>query len=260
MRRLALAGLAALVLLALPAAPARAQSDADRATALAMLQAGVDAAQDGDWESARVAFGRAYALVASTRVLMNLAGAQRHCDRLLEARASYERWLADATDRDASYRPTVEQALAEIDTEIPRLVVLVRNGQPDDVIQLDGATINVGESMLADPGTHTVTLMRGEATIASEPIELVVGDHQEVTLAAPSFAPADVASTTPTRTVAPLMTDRANDDVTESPWFWVGVGGGGVVLLGVIIGVAVAASSGGETPPPDMGTLGPFRL
>jgi hypothetical protein len=260
MMRLAPAVLVVIAVM-LASSGVRAQpSDADRATALAMLQAGIDAAQDGDWESARVAFGRAYTLVESTRVLMNLAGAQRHCGRLIEARASYERWLVDATDRDASYRPTVETALAEMETEMPHVVVLVRNARDGDYVQLDGTTINVAESTQADPGPHTVTLMRGDQTLASEPIDLVIGDHQEVTLAPPSFAAVDPALGAPPRTVAPLVTPRTNDDITQSPWFWVGVGGGAVVLLGVIIGVAVGASSGGDTSPADMGTLGPFRL
>lgn len=260
MTRLVSAALVALVL-TLVSSSARAQpSDADRATALAMLQAGIDAAQDGDWESARVAFGRAYTLVESTRVLMNLAGAQRHCGRLIEARASYERWLVDATDRDASYRPTVEQALAEIATELPRVTVTARGTREGDYVQLDGNTINLGEETIADPGQHNVTLMRGETTLASEPIDLVIGDHQEVTLAPPSLAPAAVVTTAPTR-VAPLVTARPDDgDITRSPWLWVGISGGAVVVIGVIIGVAVAASSGGSTTPPDMGTLGPFRL
>lgn len=250
-----------LMLGALLAAPvAHAQTDADRATAQAMLQAGVDAAQDGDWEAARVAFGRAYTLVASTRVLMNLAGAQRHCGHLLEARESYQRWLVDATERDASYRPTVEEALAEIATEIPQLVVEVRNLRAGDRVDLDGAPIEIGAAIEADPGSHVVTLSHGTTLLATETIDLVVGDHQTVGLAAPSIAAAPPPTT---RTVAPLVTshdDEGGGDVTSSPWFWAGIGGGAAVVLGVIIGVAVATSSSGGSSAPDMGTLGPFRL
>ncbi len=259
MRRLAVGALVALMV-AVVSSQAHAQpSDADRATALAMLQAGIDAAQDGDWESARVAFSRAYTLVASTRVLMNLAGAQRHCGQLLEARASYQRWLLDATDRDASYRPTVEQALAEIEIDLPQVVVTVRGSREGDSLELDGTSIAIGEATLADPGPHVLTLVRGTTTLAQESIDLVLGDHQEVSLAPPSLAPADVVATEPTR-VAPLMSTRESEEITQSPWFWAGVGGGAVVVIAVIIGVAVAASSSSSARPADMGTLGPFRL
>ncbi len=258
MRRLALALALAALLSGPPSAAGAQSSDDDHAAALAMMQAGVLAAQDGDWESARVAFSRAYSLVASTRVLMNLAGAQRHTGRLLEARASYEQWLRDATERDAPYRATVEQALLELESETPRVHVRVEGAIPGDTIELDGEAIEPDVDAPANPGPHTVALRRAGETVASERLELAIGETRALALTAPGAAIPDPGPTPPTR--SSLFTTRTEGDGSPSPWIWVGVGAGAAVLVGVIIGVAVAASPSGGPPGPDMGTLGPFRL
>jgi hypothetical protein len=232
-------------------------TDQDRAAALAMLQAGIQSAEDGDWESARVAFTRAYTLVASTRVLMNLAGAQRHTGRLRDARESYRRWLIDATDRDEAYRPTVTQALGELESEIPRVTVSLAGASNGDVVQIDGGEIEIGASVELDLGPHTAEVVRGASVIASESFSLALGERRDVELVVPSLEPAAVAIV-----AAPhvsLITQREHDDPFASPWVWVGIGAGVAVVLVVIIAVAVATSSS-STPAPDMGTLGPFHL
>lgn len=257
--RIAALALSVAWLSASPLAAQSAPSDQDRAQALAMLQAGNDAATDGDWESARVAFSRAYALVTSTRVLMNLAGAQRHTGHLIDARASYQRWLTDADARDEPYRATVEQALAEIQNEIPQLTVSVSGGRAGDAVEIDGHALVAGEPVEIDPGAHTLELVRGTTVIATERIDLALTDHSMIELAAPSLSPRDLPPEPPPRH-APLVTDHDSGDVTNAAWFWPAVlGGGGALVLGIIIGVAVAAS-GASTPPADVGTLGPFRL
>jgi hypothetical protein len=248
----------ALVLACTSSASAQAApSDADRAAALAMLQAGIQSAEDGDWESARVAFTRAYTLVASTRVLMNLAGAQRHTGRLRDARESYRRWLIDATDRDAAYRPTVDQALSELGSEIPTVTVSLAGAANGDVVQIDGADIEVGATIELDLGPHTAEIVRDATVLRTESFSLALGEHRDLELSVPSLEPAAVAEAAPPPHSS-LITEREHDDILQSPWLWAGIGAGAVVVIAVIIGVAVASSS--SAPAPDMGTLGPFRL
>jgi hypothetical protein len=246
----------AMVLVLAWSGAALAQTDQDRAQALAMLQAGNDAATDGDWESARVAFARAYALVASTRVLMNLAGAQRHTSHLIDARASYQRWLTDADARDEAYRANVEQALTEIASEIPQLTVSVVGGRPGDTVDLDGHAIVVGQAIEIDPGPHMLELRRGETTVTQQRVTLDLSERRDVSLEAPSLAPRPTPE--PVH-AAPLVSDHESTELTAQPWFWAAIGGGAAVVIGIIIGIAVAASSSSPAAP-DMGTLGPFGI
>jgi hypothetical protein len=245
--------------LSLSLSVARAQdTDADHAAALAMMQAGIDAAQDGDWDAARVAFERAYSLVASTRVLMNLAGAQRHTGRLLEATASYQQWLADATARDEPYRADVEQALQELTTETPQVRVRVAGVAPGDVVRVDGDQIPAGSAVALDPGDHVATVERGGETLATERFSLAPSEYRELDLSVPSLEPETTTTTTARTSIFAQRETAPQDDVLSSPWLWVGVGAGAALVIGIIIGVAVAASGG--APGPDTGTLGTFRL
>ncbi len=263
MRRLA--ALAATLCLVLASSGAHAQSteptEADRASALAHLQSGISAAQAGDWEAARAEFTEAYGFVPSTRVLMNLAGAQRHTGQLVEARVSYQRWLREATDRDAQFRPTIEQELASLEREIPQVVVTLHGAIPGDTVELDGAAITTGEAHPANPGDHVVVVRRGETELHSEPFTLAASDWHEVEVTLPGVDPTPDADPDGAAARHSLITEREHEEITSSPWFWVGVGGGAALVLGIVIGVAVAASSGGGSAPiPDMGTLGPFAL
>lgn len=143
------------------AAQAAEPTEADRAQALSHLQSGITAAQAGDWETARAQFTEAYGYVPSTRVLMNLAGAQRHTGQLVEARESYQRWLREATERDAQFRPTIEQEIAELEQELPQVVVTLHGAVPGDTVELDGAPVTTGEAHAANPGNHVVVVRRG---------------------------------------------------------------------------------------------------
>ena len=250
--------LALVLCFCIPAA-ARAQEAAteeDRAEAQAMLAAGIASAEDGDWEAARIAFTRAYALVTSTRVLMNLAGAQRHTGRLVDAAVSYRRWLIDATERDEGYRPTVETALAEIERDLPHVTVRAAGARPTDVVMLDGVVILTDERIDVDPGRHLVEVSRGDATLRSQRFELAAADDREIVL----VMPADAGDPGQGGRVGPSLGEAPHDDIVSSPWLWVGVGAGAAVVIAVIIGVAVASSSSGGAASPDVGTLGPFAL
>jgi len=257
MRRLAFV---VTVVAALASAPsARAQTDEDRTQALALLSQGIEFAETGDWQAARLAFADAYALVQSTRVLMNLAGAQRHTGQLLEAADSYRRWLADATDRDEPFRATVEQALTELTTEIPQVTVTVQGLAPTDVVQIDGSDVEADATFQIDPGDHLAEVRRGSRAVQSMPFTLEIGEQRQLALTVPSVSPTTAAASATTPSSS-LITTREREDVLASPWLWAGVGAGAVLVIGIIIGVAVAASSSGPAPMPDMGTLGPFQL
>lgn len=264
LRALLLALVGVLALAALPA-PVHAQAaeptEAARAQALSHLQSGIAAAQAGDWETARAEFTEAYGYVASTRVLMNLAGAQRHTGQLVEARTSYQRWLREATDRDAQFRPTIEQELASLESEIPQIVVTLHGAIPGDGVELDGTAVTTGEALAANPGDHVVVVHRGDREIHTERFTLAASDWHEVDITVPPPADAEAPPSDAERARHSLITERDHEEITSSPWFWVGVGGGAAVVLGIVIGVAVAASSSGPSAPvPDMGTLGPFAL
>jgi hypothetical protein len=76
--------IAAALLVASPAS-------ADQANTL--KQQGLRAAKDKNWEVARERFEQSYALDPRPLTLFNLAVAQEHTSRLVDARESYARFL-----------------------------------------------------------------------------------------------------------------------------------------------------------------------
>jgi len=111
------AALLAAVLL-LGAAPARAQSDAERTEARAHFDAGVAFAKASAYEAALGEFERAYELVPHYGVLYNIAQAQLALGRTAPARASFERYLREAGNViSAARRAEVESLLARLPAE-----------------------------------------------------------------------------------------------------------------------------------------------
>ena len=103
--------------------------------ASALKQEGLKAAKDRNWDVARERFEQSYALDPRPLTLFNLAVAQEHTDKLLEARASYTSFL----DQPATSESEPFRKLAR--TAAPR----------------------------AERGSRAATARRGRATIARLP-------------------------------------------------------------------------------------------
>jgi hypothetical protein len=242
------------------ASPARAQDDAQRAEARTEFEAGMTAARAGEWPTAHDHFARAFEIAPIPGVLMNLAGAQRQTGRLVASAASYRRWLAEVTSgRDARHRPTVEQALAEVEGAIPQLTIVATGLADGDHVQVDGATrVSIAEPIPLDPGAHYVAITRAGRTLVEEQVDLEEGERETIEIAAPVVpGPRQVAEHEAEREREAAEADartttQGGDDPTG--FIVLGVGLGLAAVAAVVIGVVVATSS---PPAAYQGNFGP---
>ncbi|MCZ7677896.1 MAG: hypothetical protein M5U28_03585 [Sandaracinaceae bacterium] len=169
---------------------------------------------------------------------MNLAGAQVQTGRLVAGAESYRRFLSEARrGREARYRRQAQQALAEVEPRLGRLIVRVEGVGEEDTILLDGvelARAALGVGVPVDPGRRTLVVRRGEADRAREIVTVAEGEEREVTLRAVALrVPAAVAD----RTSAPAAALRGDPE----PGAAGGDDSGVVIGIAVSVGVLVAA-------------------
>src|SRR5262249_51930431 len=144
---------------------------ADRADrndpATALRQEGLKAAQDKNWEVARERFEQSYALDPRPLTLFNLAVAQEHTDRLIEASASYAAFLEQPGTRNSEpSRKLARDAIPVLDKAIPTLQIRATGLLPDAALELDGHPATTTAAISLDPGAHTVVVRRGRDSIA----------------------------------------------------------------------------------------------
>jgi len=85
---------------------------------------GLKAAQDKNWELARELFQRSYERDPRPLTLFNLAVAQEHTDKLVEASASYTAFLAQPSTPDTEpFRKLARTALPALEQAIPTLTL-----------------------------------------------------------------------------------------------------------------------------------------
>src|SRR5262245_47720435 len=102
------------------------------------VRRGVEAARSGRWDEAREAFSRAYRLAPRPLTLLNLAGAQSQTGQLMEAAASYRRFLREAVGPTwGPHRETAQGALVQVERRIPHVRLRVRGLAADDAVTMD---------------------------------------------------------------------------------------------------------------------------
>ena len=242
-------GIVAVAGVLLVSAPALAQPAArDVAEARALFRSGLAAANEERWADALADFEASYALAPRASTLLNLAAAQAELGRLVEASASYFRFLAEADDAQTRrYADEAERSLAEVTERIPRVRLSIPDLAADDRLEVDGVEVpsaDLSVPIPMNPGAHVLTVTRGEQEIGRLELTLVESEERGVTL--PLHPSAPVAA------VGGSAGTSGGDDILASPWLWIGIGG--AVVLAVVIGVAVGvATSDGAF----QGTLGP---
>ncbi len=235
--RRAAALLAALAALAL-APRASAQSASELAAARSLFEEGLAAAREGRWDEARQRFERSYEIAPRPTTLLNLAGAQVQTGRLVAGAESYRRFLSEARrGREARYRRQAQQALAEVEARLGRVIVRVEGVGEEDTILLDGvelARAALGVGVPVDPGRRTLVVRRGEADRAREVVTVAEGEEREVTLRAVALR---VPATAADRTSAPAAALRGDPEPSAAG----GDDSGVVIGIAVSVGVLVAA-------------------
>jgi hypothetical protein len=254
MRHPSIFALAAVLLLT-------AAAHADPASTL--KQEGLKAAKDKNWDVARERFEQSYALDPRPLTLFNLAVAQEHTDKLVEARASYAAFLEQPAAADSEpFRKLARNAIPPLDKAIPTLQIRATGLVTGDVIELDGRAANIDEAIALDPGSHTVAVRRGGEAIVSRSVVLIRAARDTVELAVP-LPPVPPPRVSPPPEPAPALSSerpmppppREHRGILRSRWFW------GATAIAVL--AAAGATYYYLTPPthdPTKGTLDPGVL
>ncbi len=129
---------------------------------------GLSLMEAGDWAQALSTFQQAEAASHSPVFLLYIGRCQTHLGRLFEARASYERVVAEKLPAEPP--PSWQQAqidakseLVALKARIPSVVVAVKN-PPDGAVLLSvaGKAIKAGEPVELEPGEHDITASSGK--------------------------------------------------------------------------------------------------
>jgi hypothetical protein len=185
----------------------------------ARFQEGLEAAKEGRWEDARLAFTDAYRLTQRASALFNLASAQVKTSHLVEAADSYARYLDMAgVEEHASERSLAEKAIVSLMSRIPKVRFAITNQTAADRLQVDEREIAPGASLSIDPGKHRAVVLRDGTEIADARFELEESVEKEVAidLPAPESKPPPLASAAPSRAVeASPLVDTARESEQE---------------------------------------------
>jgi tetratricopeptide (TPR) repeat protein len=182
--------LAGCVVVAVAAAPARADNKAD-----ALFNRGRQELAAKHYEAACRDF-RASLDADPTAIgtMVNLARCYESWGRLATGLSYYKEAKAAAAKARDNREPQIEARIKALDPQVPRLTVHVRGGHAGVALELDGKPVSIDQidkELLVDPGPHVVAVTRGrdrrERTVPVEP-----GGSSEVQLDAP---PAETAVT-----------------------------------------------------------------
>lgn len=198
-------------------AGSRQLSDADRAQARALFQAGAAAVDAGRWADAVESFRSAYELTGAPSALFNTGFALRALGRYREARDAFVA-LEALSNVAESMRTQTQELLSEVRMRIARVRL---GGLEDDTrygVRLDGVGVeDEGQRPLfieADPGAHAVDVM--------------LSGHETFTW---SGTLADGALLDVPVSLVPLPSGGGGGGgVLEEAWFWLLIGG--VVVVG----------------------------
>lgn len=201
-----------------------------------LYKSGHERVKSDDWEGARDAFARAWALYPQPVILANLAGAEVQTGRLVEATEHYRQLFKNTTGLSPAEVEIAKKAMERVEARLPHLRVTVANLRAADAVEIDGAPLPraaLDADYPVDPGTHVVRVVRDGSEEARGEVALAEGETKALRLVAPSVtaAPAPLIVTRP----------RAGDErggIFGSPWFWVATG---VVVVGAGAAVCLAA-------------------
>jgi hypothetical protein len=233
---------------------ARAQSDADRATARSLGQEGQQAFESKDYATAEDRFRRADTMVHAPTLVLGLARALAAEGKYVEAQESYNRIIREGLPPGSSdvFKRALDDAKKEVDavsTKVGSVTITVKAAGGGDIpgpqVVLDDHPLNsasLGIKRAIDPGTHVLRATADgykpgelrfsttEGGTADEPLML------EKDLSAPPAVAAN-PTTTPAPAAATSTPDLTTADTSKGrkvlPWVAFGVGGAGLVVGGI---------------------------
>jgi Tfp pilus assembly protein PilF len=237
------------------ARPASAQSSSDARLANDLYKTGHEKVKAGDWEGARDAFMRAYALYPQPVILANLAGAEVQTGRLVQATEHYRQFLKNTQGLDPSEVEIAKKAMATVEARLAHLRITVANAKPSDSVELDGhalppAALDIDYPV--DPGKHILRIIRDGAEDARADVTVAERETKSVRLVAKPVAYAAPV-------IGPPPSDekdkKSGGSIFSSPWFWVA---SGVVVIGAATAICLGAICRSDEP--YSGNLGSVTL
>jgi hypothetical protein len=236
--------LAAGVAVLLATSPAAGQDKADAARARG--EEGLTLFKDGRWEDAYAAFAQADALFHAPTLVAYMGTCRRNQGRLVEAKALYEKVLAEplpanATEAFKKARETARTELDKLRARIPFVKVAITGpGAASARVTVDGAPATVAglaAGMAIDPGEHTIV---ASADGAEARLKIVAkeGDSTQHELKLTGTA-APLAPVAP----PPAIDAPAKKGSLVPAAIAFGVGGAGIVAGAITGGLALAKLS-----------------
>jgi hypothetical protein len=180
-----------LLVLALAASAAPAQSDADLVRARKLYSQGVTQEAASDWAGALATFEEVSRIKLTPQVRFHIARCKERIGRLNEALGGYrmaEYEANGAGDKERELLTEVKKAREELEARIPKLKI-VRGKDADALkIELDGVVLGdtqVGQEIALDPGPHVVTGVVAPGKRFKKEVRLAERDRIEVVLDVP---------------------------------------------------------------------------
>lgn len=136
--------------------PAHARADDREDQARQAFNAGVHAAEAGDYASALAHYRRSYAALARPRTLFNLASVAEHLQLDEEAYSAYKTFVATATARERDSVAQAQRRIAQLGRKLQATLVL-RSQPSGATVYVDGETLAAGRTPLTvrlPPGDH----------------------------------------------------------------------------------------------------------
>lgn len=234
MRRLLFAFvLASTTLAASP--PARAEGDAALTEAQARFKEGLDFADAGNDEAARLKFQQAWAVYKSPAVLYNLARSEQLTGHELEAFEHFRAFLKTAPDPKVTeaHRHKAQENVTELAKKIGQIDLEV---PPRALVTIDGTKIEdaVREPVPVRPGRHVVEATL-DGRLESVTVETSAGAITKARIEFPQAAPPGGAGGEP----MPVTVEKSTARIVVPA----AIGVAGLAALGAGVGFALASQS-----------------
>jgi hypothetical protein len=204
--------------------------------ARAHYRQGIELYEAGQFDQAAVAFGRAYELRPSFKILWNLAQSENELGHYAAAHGAYTRYIEEGGEEVPADRR------AEAEAELERLAtligsVLVEGGSEGASLFVDGkkhGVIPLDGPLLLDLGERELVVRGLQGEIYREVVRVAGGKTIRVRVAE-SWDPLEVSNAEP----------GTSDKPEKRLWTWValGVAGAAGITGGILGGVALARKS-----------------
>jgi len=239
----------ALLVVLLVAPPVMAETST-RERARALMRAGNQMHDQGDYVGALQRYRQARTLYPTFKIDFNIGVTLEAMGRTMEAAEQFERFLARASAiADSNIVNSARQRLAALRARLAS--VSVRCGVSGAVIAVNGAAIGQAPfdgRVYLRPGIHRIAV-RAEGYLRFErEISLEAGDHRVVVAQLRSDVEAE-----PKRATRPRSPRERPTPIYKRWWFWTIVG---AVVAGGVVGGVVAGTRGSDrVPVGELGTI-----